>query len=102
MSQRFNGVTINQTVVSLTAATDTTLVAANPLRKYLAIVNIGTGLVSLAWNTAAVAGQGWPLTAAGVAGDQGGALIFEASAMPFGAVHGISTAGSTVVVLEGV
>lgn len=101
MSQRFNGVTINQTVVSLTAATDTTLVAANPNRKYLAIVNIGTGLVSLAWNQAATAGQGWPLTAAASAGDQGGALIFEASSMPIGEVHGISTAGSTVVVLEG-
>lgn len=101
MSQRFNSVVLKQTVVSLTAATDTTLVAANPLRKYLAICNIGTGLVSLAFNVAAVAGQGWPLAEAASSGEQGGSFIFEASAVPMGEIHGISTAGSTVVVIEG-
>lgn len=101
MSQRFNSVVLKQSVVTLTAAVDATIVAANPLRKYLAIGNIGTGLVTLAFNQAAVAGQGWPLGAAAGAGDQGGSITFEASAMPMGAVHAISTAGSTVVVLEG-
>jgi len=104
MSSLPHGMSVVQTVVTLTAATNTTLVAANPLRKYLAVCNIGTGLVSLAFGTAsvAVAGSGWPLAAAGSAGDQGGALIFESSVLPMQAVKGISTAGSTVVVLEGI
>jgi len=96
------GMAVRQTVVTLTAATDTTVVAANPSRKYLAICNIGTGLASLAFDQAAVAGQGWPLSAAGSAGDQGGAIFFEASMLTRQAIHAISTAGSTVVVLEGI
>jgi hypothetical protein len=93
---------VKQSVVTLTAATDTQLVAANPMRKYLALVNIGTGLASLAFDVAAVAGQGWPLSAASTAGDQGGAIFFEASAVTKQAVHAISTAGTVIVVLEGV
>jgi hypothetical protein len=102
MSQRFNSVVLKQSVVTLTATVDNTIVAANPLRKYLAIVNIGTGLVTLAFDQAAVAGSGWPLAAAGGAGQQGGAIVFEASALPMNAIHAISTAGSSVVVIEGV
>lgn len=96
------GMSINQTVVSLSANSDTTLVAANHNRKYLAICNIGTGLVSLAFDQAATAGSGWPLAAAMGAGQQGGEMVWEASAITQQAVHGISTLGSTVVVLEGI
>lgn len=102
MSQRFNSVVLKQSVVTLTAATDATVVAANPLRKYLAIANIGTGLATLAFDAAATAGSGWPLAEAASAGEQGGAIIFEASAMPLNAIHAISTAGTTLVVIEGV
>ena len=102
MSTLPRGMSVKQTVVTLTAATDTTLAAANPLRKYLAVCNINTGLVSLAFDKAAVAGQGWPLSGASSAGDQGGAMIWESSAVTTQALHGISTAGSTVVVLEGI
>lgn len=102
MSQRFNSVVLKQTVVTLTATVDNTIVAANPLRKYLAIINIGTGLATLAFDAAATAGSGWPLSEAASAGEQGGAIIFEASAMPLNAIHAISTAGTTLVVIEGV
>ena len=96
------GMSINQTVVTLTANTDTVLVAKNVNRKYLAIMNISTGLVSLAFDTTAVATSGWPLAEASSLGEQGGAIVFESSAVTFQAVHGISVAGSTVVVLEGI
>ena len=96
------GMSVVQTVVTLTATVDATIVAANSNRKYLAIININTGLATLAFDTAAVAGQGWPLSAAASAGDQGGAVVFEASAITQQAVHAISTAGTTLVVLEGI
>ena len=96
------GMSIVQTVVTLTATVDAVLVAANPNRKYLALCNVNTGLVTLAFDKAAVAGSGWPLGEAGSAGDQGGAIVFESSGVTTQAVHGISTAGSTVVVLEGI
>ena len=97
-----SGMSVTQTVQTLTATIDKTLVAVNPNRKYLAIANIGTGLVSLAFDTAAVAGSGWPIAPAAGAGQQGGEMVWEASSITTQAVHAISTAGSTVVVLEGV
>jgi hypothetical protein len=98
-----NVITITQTVVALTAA-DAQIVAANPNRKYLAILNIGTGLATLGFGGVAVAGQGYPLSAASVAGDQGGGIIFESSGVSQQAIHGICAANVTtsVVVLEGV
>ena len=95
MSQRFNSVALKQSVVSLTAATDAPLVAANPLRKYLALQNIGAGDATLAFDVAAVAGQGFLLAA-------GATLTFESTGMPINSIHAISTPGSTVVVVEGV
>lgn len=96
------GMSIAQTVVALSAAQDTTIVAANPNRKYLAICNIGTSLATLAFDKAAVAGSGWPLGAADISGGQGGAVFFEASGVPQQAVHAISTVGTTLVVMEGI
>lgn len=95
------GFRIKQTVVALAAATDTVLVASHDTRKYLAIINIGTNPASLNFDAVAVAGQGWPVNAASVAGQQGGAITWESSGVHKGAVHGISTAGTTIVVLEG-
>ena len=96
------GMSINQTVVTLTANTDAKIVSANANRRYLAICNIGTNVAALAFDVAAVAAQGWPLAAAPVAGEQGGTLIFEASGVPLQAVHAISTAGTTLIVMEGI
>jgi hypothetical protein len=95
-------VTLTQSVVPVTA-TDTTLIAANTARKYLALANIGTGLVTLNFGAAATAGSGFPLAAAAVAGGQGGALIFEASAVTQQAIHAICAGGvtSSVAVVEG-
>lgn len=89
---------ITQTVVTLAAATDTTIVAAGS-RRYLCVMNIGTGMVTLGFDQAAVAGAGWALTAAGQAGDQGGSMCWESATVSASAVHAISAAGSTVVVL---
>lgn len=95
------GMVITTTVVAVTNAS-TSVVPENPYRKYLALCNVGTGLASLNFDAPAVAGQGWPLTAAGTVGDQGGALIFESSFLTKQAVNAISAAGTTIVVLEGV
>jgi hypothetical protein len=96
-------ITITQTVVALTSA-DVVIVAANSNRKYLAIINIGTGLASLGFGSVAVAGQGWPLSAASAAGDAGGGLERSGDGITLQAIHGICAAGVTtnVVVLEGV
>lgn len=95
------GMQIRQTVVSVPANTDTLLVAANPMRKYLAIVNIGTGAGTWGFDQAAVVNSGYPLTAAAAAGAQGGGLVWEAGVVPLNAIHLISAAGTTVAVLEG-
>jgi hypothetical protein len=92
---------LRQTVVSVPAATDTVLVAFNPLRKYLAIANIGTGLASLGFDQVAVVNSGYPLAPAASLGAQGGGLVWEAGVVPLNGMHCISTAGTTVVVLEG-
>lgn len=99
---RPGALTITQTVVTLAAATNTQLLAANASRRYLLIVNIGTGDAWLAFgSTAAVAATGYPLPAAAAAGGQGGGYSCDASTVPSGAIQAISTAGTTLVVLEG-
>ena len=90
---------LTQTVVTLDAGVDTTL-GSNVGRRYLCVMNIGTGLVSLAFDRAAVAGAGWPLDGASSSGHQGGSMCWESSAVAASVVHAISAAGSTVVVLE--
>lgn len=95
------GMQIKQTVLTLTAATDTPLVVFNPMRKYLAIANIGTGLATLGFDAVAVANSGYPMSPAASLGAQGGGLVWEAGAVPFNGIHAISTAGTTIVVLEG-
>jgi hypothetical protein len=93
--------TMTQTVVTLSANVDTVLVTDNANRRYLALANIGTGLVSLAFEQAAVVNSGWPLAGAIQAGQQGGEMVWEASSITTQAIHGISSAGSVVVVIEG-
>jgi hypothetical protein len=96
-------IVITTTIVPLTSA-DNQIIPANANRKYLLIVNIGTGLATLGFGVAAVAGQGYPISAAPVAGDQGGGLERSGDGITQQAIHGICATGVTtsVVVLEGV
>jgi hypothetical protein len=95
------GVKIVPTVVTLSAATDAVL-GANPNgRKYLCLMNIGANPLTLNFDAAAVAGQGWALDPGAAQGRQGGWICFEASIVPRNVVHAISTLGTTVAVLEG-
>lgn len=103
MSRAPVGMSIVQTTVTLAANTVTTVIAGNPDRKYLAIMNIGTGRANLSFggNTTPVVDQGWPLAASATLGDQGGGLFFEASTVTHQRVSAISAAGTKIVVLEG-
>ena len=89
-----------QTVIALPANTDTVL-GSSISRRYLCLMNIGTGLVTLGFDAAAVAGSGWALEGATTAGHQGGSMCWDGAIVVAGAVHAISAAGSTLVVLEG-
>ena len=89
-----------QTVIALPANTDTVL-GSSTSRRYLCLMNIGTGLVTLGFDAAAVAGSGWALEGATTAGHQGGSMCWDGATVAAGAVPAISAAGSTLVVLEG-
>ena len=93
-------VTMTQSTVTLAAGVDATL-GGNPGRRYLCLMNIGTGLVNLGFDRPAVAGLGWAIEGASALGHQGGSMCWESSVVAASAVHAISAAGSTVVVLEG-
>ena len=90
---------ISQTIVTLAAGVDTTL-GADPSRRYLCLMNIGTGLVTLGFGAPAIAGSGWALEAASSAGHQGGSMCWESATVVAGTLHAVSAAGSTVAVLE--
>lgn len=90
---------ITQTVVTLAAGVDATL-GYGASRRYLCLMNVGTGLVNLAFDQAAVAGAGWALEGASATGHQGGSMCWESATVVASAVHAISAAGSTIVVLE--
>lgn len=100
-TQGGGAVSITQTVVTLTANTDGVLIAANPSRRSLAVLNIDVGDATLQFNGAAVAGSGWCLPAASGAGGMGGGYDWG-SVPPTNAVHAISAAGTRIVVWEGV
>jgi hypothetical protein len=89
-----------QSVVAIPANTDT-LLGSSISRRYLCLMNIGTGLVTLGFDQPAVAGSGWALEGAITAGHQGGSMCWDGAIVAAGAVHAISIAGSTLVVLEG-
>lgn len=87
---------MKQTIYTLTAATSTQVAAASIGRRYLSIINIGaTNPASLGFEGVAVAGSGWPLAVAGPP------LTMQDNHTHAGAVHAISTAGTTIAVLEG-
>ncbi|HVC56392.1 MAG TPA: hypothetical protein VND95_10575 [Stellaceae bacterium] len=90
---------IAQSVVTLPAGVDTTL-GSDTSRRYLCLMNIGTGLVTLGFDQTAIAGTGWALEGAATAGHQGGSMCWESATVVASVVHAVSAAGSTVVVLE--
>ena len=95
-----SSVPVTQTVVALSAGVNT-VIGAGTSRRYLCLMNIGTGLVTLGFDQPAVAGAGWALAAAGSAGQQGGSMCWEHSTVASSGIHAISAAGSTLVMLEG-
>ena len=95
-----SSVPIGQTVVTLVAGTDAIL-GSSTGRRYLCLMNIGTDLVTLAFDRPAVAGSGWALEGAAADGHQGGSMCWQSATVAGSVVHAISAAGSTVAVLEG-
>ena len=93
-------VPISQSIVTLGAGVDAILGSSTD-RRYLCLMNIGTELVTLAFDQSAVAGAGWALEGAAVDGHQGGSMCWDGASVAGNVVHAISAAGSTVVVLEG-
>ncbi len=92
--------TYTDTVKSLAAATDTTLLAATPSLKSVCVMNIGLNPVSITnGSSPAVVGNGQALGPAPSAGQQGGGYCWIQP--PATAVHGISTGGTTVIVTVG-
>ena len=89
-----------QSVVAIPANTDT-LLGSSLSRRYLCLMNIGTGLVTLGFDQPAIAGSGWALEGAATSGHQGGSMCWDGAIVAAGVVHAISAAGSTIVVLEG-
>jgi hypothetical protein len=93
--------TITQTVVTLTAATSTSLIVANASRKYLSFMVTGADDVTVVPGAGpAVAGAGLVYQAQAT-GKQGGSQEFPTGA-PTNAFQAISTAGSRVIVWEGI
>lgn len=99
----WDGVTLTQTVVTVPAnQVDTVLIAANPNRRSLVLVNIDLGPLTLNFGAAASYGSGFPLDPAAIAGGTGGTMTWHALP-PTNAVHAIAgTIATRVVVLEGV
>src|ERR1700723_3279951 len=92
--------TWTQTIVTLTAATSTTLIAANPARKGLIFMDAGNNPFTFAPGTGSVvAGSGLSLNGNSGAGTQGSAYDFS-SEVSGQAFSGISTGGTTVAVWE--
>jgi hypothetical protein len=100
-SRAVNGVTITQSLVAIAANASAPLVAANPTRKYLAIMNIGLGAATIAFNQAATLNLGWAIAPAASAGAQGGFLIFEGAGVSLDQITAISAVGTTFAILEG-
>lgn len=86
-----------QTVYTLAAATATQIAVTNRARGYLEVVNIGANPATLGFANTITAGQGVPLYA------NGGSYYFgdNPAMAPAGEVWAISTAGTTLVVVEG-
>lgn len=88
------------TVVDVTTSA-TLVAAANPTRRYLALINMGTGLANVGLDSSVTIGAGLPLAAAPAEGDQGGAYSWEGPPCPSGVIYAIGSAATKICVLEG-
>lgn len=96
------GNNIAQTVVTVPATTSTQVIAARADRSFLSLVNIGTGDAWLSFNsTPATVNGGWPLMGAASLGQQGGGYVWDGTIVPVVSLNVYSTAGTTIVVMEG-
>jgi hypothetical protein len=94
-------VNVTQSTVNVPpGAQDVQILPENLNRQYLAIINTGISRANLNFGVAAVVDVGVPLDAAAVQGDPGGSFIME-NRVSTQAIHAISQAGTTLVVLEG-
>jgi hypothetical protein len=95
-------IVITQTVVTLSAATSTTLVAANVNRKYLCWMDVGTAPFTAAPGLVTVtAGNGMNYDPGSSASNQGGTFCQEGVTVSQQAFSAISTVGTKVTVWEG-
>ena len=92
--------TINQTIVTLAAATSKLLIASNSARKGLAWMNVGSNPMTVATASPAVVGSGFNYNPAAAAGQQGGADSWTSAVIPTSAFYAISSGGTTVVIWE--
>lgn len=91
-----------QTVHTLPAGTAVQIVGRNHLRRFLGVQNIGTGHATIGFSASVTAANGWAIGAALVLGQQGGSLTLGVGEfIHHDPVWAISTAGTTLVVLEG-
>lgn len=91
-----DGTSTNATVAANTAVT---LLPANTSRRNFRIMNIGTGIAHYGYASAVAPSKGWPVASASTVGDQGGGD--EDTAPSTGAIYGVSSAGTTLVIIEG-
>lgn len=93
-------VAYTDTVKSLSAASDTTLLSATAGLKSVCLMNIGTNPATFTNGaSAAVVGNGQALSPAAGTGFQGGGYCFPLP--PTNAIHGISALGTTIIVTVG-
>lgn len=98
--QARNGVTVTQTVVNVTANSDTQLLGLNNNRKSCGFFIVTQGIVAyLNFGTAATIANGLPF---GQGSQFGYAYTWEGSGVPINTVHMISPSNATVIVWEGV
>ena len=114
--------TLTMTPVTVPAGVSTLAIAANPARKSLQLINIGTGFATAksfpaagtggmpptapgqasATSNAVVLGQGYPLEVASAAGHQGGSTpIYDGAGVSTDEWDVIAQNATTILVVEG-
>ncbi|HEV2570928.1 MAG TPA: hypothetical protein VGU72_04260 [Beijerinckiaceae bacterium] len=89
-----------QKTITLAANTPTQISSKKNSRKYLGIINLGTGVVHLGVGVPAVVNAGWPLDPPVAFGGQGGGIVYEDGEIPSQEVNAVSATGATVIIQE--
>lgn len=92
-----------QTNITLSAGVASgAIVPASTARVSLTIQNTGTGSATIGFGSAPTAGLGLSLDPASAAAGQGGSRVWDGSdRVPSDAIYAISTAGTTLTIIEG-